>query len=69
MDVRLTSEEGDVLLEILEEQDRALLAKISHAKRKAPKKALRQKETLLESIIEKLEVEQTEEEEFTDLWW
>lgn len=69
MDVRLTSEEGNVLLEVLEERDRVLLKKISHAKREAPRTLLRDKETLLESIIEKLEVEQTAEQEFTDLWW
>jgi vacuolar-type H+-ATPase subunit E/Vma4 len=69
MDVRLTSEEGNVLLEILEERDRALLERISHAKREAPKKVLKDKETLVESIIEKLEAEQTGVEEFTDLWW
>ena len=69
MDVRLNSEEGDVLLEILEQQDQAFLETISHTKREAPKRALRQKETLLETIIEKLEAEQTQAEEFTDLWW
>lgn len=69
MDMRLTSEESDVLLEVLEEQDQSLLDKISHTKREAPKKTLTQKETLLESIIEKLEAEHTQEEEFTDLWW
>jgi succinate dehydrogenase flavin-adding protein (antitoxin of CptAB toxin-antitoxin module) len=68
MDVKLSSEESDVLLEILEEQDQTLLDEISHTKREAPKKTLRQKETLLESIIEKL-AEQRQEEEFTDLWW
>ena len=68
MDMRLSSEESDVLLEILGEQDQVLLEKISHTKREASKKPLRQKETLLESIIEKLVAEQTQEE-FTDLWW
>jgi len=69
MDVRLTSEEGNVLLEILEERDRVLMKEISHAKRETPRKALEQKETLLEHIIEKLEVERTEEQDFCDLWW
>ncbi len=69
MDVRLSSEESDVLLEILGEQDRVLLEKISHTKREARKKTFRQKETLLENIIGKIEAEQTQEEEFTDLWW
>ena len=37
MNVRLTSEEGNVLLEILEDRDRVLQKKISHTKREAPK--------------------------------
>jgi len=69
MDVKLTAEEGDALIEILEERDRALLNKISHAKQAAPRKALQQSEALLEGIIEKLEVERTEEQSFSDLWW
>ena len=69
MNVRLNSEEGNVLFEILEDRDRVLQKKISHTKREAPKTVLTDKETLLESIIEKLEIEQTAVQEFTDLWW
>ena len=69
MEVKLTSEEGNVLMETLEARERALLDKISHAKRDAPRKALQKKEVLLESIIQKLEVERTEEQCFSDLWW
>jgi len=69
MDVRLTTEEGNLLMDILEERDRALLKKIAHARREAPRKALEKKGILLEKIIEKLEVERKEEESFSDLWW
>ena len=69
MEVKLTSEEGDVLMEALEERDRALLDKISHAKQDIPRKALKKKEELLESIMQKLEVERIEAQSFSDLWW
>ena len=69
MEVKLTSEEGKVLMETLEGRDRTLLDKISHAKKAAPRKALKKKEVLLESIIQKLEAERTEEQTFSDLWW
>jgi vacuolar-type H+-ATPase subunit E/Vma4 len=69
MEVKLTSEEGSVLIETLEERDRALLDKISRAQKDVPRKVLEKKEELLESIIQKLEVERTEEQSFSDLWW
>lgn len=69
MEVKLSVEEGAVLMETLEERDRALLDKISHSKQAAPRKALKKKEALLDSIIHKLEVERTEEQSFSDLWW
>jgi len=69
MEVKLTSEEEDLLMETLEERDRALLDKISHGKAHAPRQALKKKEELLESIIRKLELERTEERSFSDLWW
>ncbi len=69
MDVKLTSEESDVLLALLGEEDQILLDRISHSKAEEPRKTLRQRETLLETIIEKLEAQQVQEDEFTDLWW
>jgi hypothetical protein len=69
MEVRLTSEESDALVEILEERDRALLNEISHTRRDALKKDLKKKETLLESILQRLEVEKAGEQDFSDLWW
>lgn len=69
MDVRLTSEEGGVLMEILEERDRVLREKIAHSRKAAPKKALKEAETRLETIIKKIEMERTDEEIFSDLWW
>ena len=69
MDVKLTSEEGDVLLEVLQQREHSLLDKISHVKKDASRKALQKKETLLEHIIQKVEVEMAEEETFSDLWW
>ncbi len=69
MRVKLTSEEGNVLIETLEESDRELLKKISHTKKNAPRTALTKKEQLLESILEKLETELVEAQSFSDLWW
>ena len=69
MDVKLTSEEGDVLIEILEERDRVLRERIAHSRKVAPRKALKEEENRLETIIKKIEVERTGEEAFSDLWW
>ncbi|MFY9909755.1 MAG: hypothetical protein WCF22_01185 [Candidatus Sulfotelmatobacter sp.] len=69
MDVKLTSEEGGVLMEILEERDRVLREKIAHSRKAAPKQALKEEENRLETIITKIEMERTGEEIFSDLWW
>jgi len=69
MDVKLSLDEGNVLMETLEARERALLEKIAHARRETAKTALRKKEQVLDSIIHKLEVEREEEESFCDLWW
>jgi len=69
MDVRLTLEEEAVLIELLEERDRALLDEIAHASQDTPRKLLKEQEELLEALIEKLEVERKAEQSFSDLWW
>lgn len=69
MDVKLSSKEGDVLIEILEERDRVLREKIAHTKKATAKKTLREEETRLESIIEQLDSELTGGQDFSDLWW
>ncbi len=67
MEVKLTAEEGNILLEILEERDQDLQKKISHAKQQGPREELKETETVVENIIEKIVV--AEEREFSDLWW
>ncbi|MGB2604539.1 MAG: hypothetical protein WBC78_13150 [Candidatus Sulfotelmatobacter sp.] len=69
MDVKLTVEESDALIEILEERDRALQNRISHTRRDTLKENLKEKENMLEVILRRLEEERTGEQDFSDLWW
>jgi hypothetical protein len=69
MDVKLSAEESNALIEILEKRDRALQNRISHARRDAVRKNLEEKESLLETILRRLEDERTGEQDFSDLWW
>jgi hypothetical protein len=69
MVMKVTSEDADVLTEILEKRDRLLREKIAHSKKAAPKKDVKEQKMRLESIMEKIEVERTGEEDFSDLWW
>lgn len=69
MEVEFTSEEGDVLIEILEERDRVLRERIAHSRKTAPKKVLKEEEMRLEAIIKKIAMERVGEEDFSDLWW
>ena len=69
MDVKLTVEESDALIEILEERDRALQNRISHTRRDTFRETLKEKESLLEAVLRRLEDERTGEQDFSDLWW
>jgi len=53
MELLLTSDEGELLLEVLEEHHRALLREISRTKHHEFKLALKNKEKLLVSILDK----------------
>ncbi len=53
MELLLTSDEGELLMEVLEEHHRALLWEISRTKHHEFKLALKNKEKLLVSIIDK----------------
>ena len=54
MELRLTSTEGEFLLEVLEEHHHQLLREIARAHHHEFKVALQQKEKLLESMIGKV---------------
>jgi hypothetical protein len=55
MNISFTNEERELLLEILEERHRELLREISRATHNEFKLALKKNETLLRSIIDKLQ--------------
>ena len=69
MDVKLTVEEGDALIEILEERDHSLQNRIAHTRRDTLRESLKEKESLLEAVLRRLEEERTGEQDFSDLWW
>ena len=54
MQLHLTTSEHNLLVQILEERYRELLKEIGHTDTHSFKLVLREKETLLESILEKL---------------
>ena len=58
MELTLTMEEWELLLEILYERHSALLREISHTDHREFKSALRKREKLLESIVNRLQVMQ-----------
>jgi hypothetical protein len=60
MELTLTVEERDLVLEILGQSHRELLREISHTDHHEFKIALRRKEKLLESVVSRLRVMQTE---------
>ena len=55
MDLLLSSSERELLLEILEEHHRELLREISRTEHHAFRSALKNKERLLERVLDKLE--------------
>ena len=54
MELTLTVEEWELLLEILDERHSALLREISHTDHREFKIALRKREKLLESVVNRL---------------
>jgi len=54
MELRLTSEEHQLLLDILEQHHRELLKEIWHTDRREFKDVLRQNEKVLESLLSRL---------------
>ena len=67
MELTLTMEERELLLEILGERHRALLIEISHTDHREFKLALRKREKLLDSVENRLRVMQPELEPTADL--
>lgn len=58
MELTLTSDERELLMEVLEEHHHELLREISRAKHREFKVALRNKEQLLGSVVAKLKTAQ-----------
>ena len=56
MEMMLTNEEGQLLLEILEDHHRELFREIAQTDHREFKSVLKNKETLLESVINKLRI-------------
>jgi len=54
MELTLTMEESELLLEILSERHRALLREISHTDHREFKRVLLKREKLLESVVNRL---------------
>jgi hypothetical protein len=67
MELTLTMEERELLLEILGERHRALLREISHTDHREFKRALLNREKVLESIENRLRVMQPELEPTPEL--
>jgi hypothetical protein len=67
MELTLTVEERDLVLEILGQRHRELLREISHTDHHEFKLALRKKEQLLEPVENRLRVMQPELELMTEL--
>jgi hypothetical protein len=67
MELTLTVEERDLVLEILGQSHRELLREISHTDHHEFKIALRRKEKLLESVVNRLRVMQPELEPIPEL--
>jgi hypothetical protein len=60
MELELTQNERDLLLEILEEHDRGLIREIARAEHLEFRDELKNKETLLQSILNRLQFQQQE---------
>ncbi len=67
MELMLTIEERELLLEILSERHSALLREISHTDHRKFKLALRKREKLLESVVDRLRVTQPAREPVSEL--
>jgi hypothetical protein len=67
MELMLTIEERELLLEILSERHSALLREISHTDHREFKLALRKREKLLESVVDRLRVTQPAREPVSEL--
>jgi hypothetical protein len=61
MELTLTVEEQELLVNILEQRHRELLKEISHTDHNDFKKALRINEKLIESVLNRLRVESSQE--------
>jgi hypothetical protein len=59
MDLKLSSEERQLLAEVLQQYQRELLLEISHAAHQQFKNTLRARERLVEKLLDKLEVPAT----------
>lgn len=58
MELTLTSEERELLMEVLEEHHRELIREIARARHHEFKHALKNKERTLETVISKLKIAQ-----------
>jgi hypothetical protein len=58
MELTLTTEEWELLLEVLSERHRALLREISHTDHREFKLALLKREKLLDSVVNRLRIMQ-----------
>jgi len=67
MELMLTIEERELLLEILSERHSALLREISHTDHREFKLALRKREKLLESVVDRLRVTQPARDPVSEL--
>lgn len=67
MELTLTVEERDLVLEILSQRHRELLREISHTDHHEFKLALRKKEQLLDSVVNHLRVMQPAMEPMSEL--
>ena len=67
MELTLTVEEWELLLEILGERHSALLREISHTDHREFRRALLKREKLLESVVNRLRVTQPAPEPVSEL--
>jgi len=61
MELTLTSEEAELLLEVLEEHHRQFIREIARARHHEFKSALQSKEKMIESLVDKLKAAQPAE--------
>lgn len=61
MELTLTSDEGELMREVLEEHHRQLIREIARARHQEFKSALKSKERIIESVVTKLNAAHREE--------